>query len=77
MSRPQHEDIPRAIAVLLVSEDLDGLLELSDRLAVMFHGKLIYQTRASDADLTEIDRHMAWHLRLARTHHVRVRSPTA
>ncbi|MEN3287373.1 MAG: ral nucleoside transport system ATP-binding protein [Bradyrhizobium sp.] len=51
----------RGAAVLLVSEDLDELLELSDRLVVMFHGRLIHETRASDADLTEIGRHMAGH----------------
>ncbi|CCE07353.1 putative ABC transporter (ATP-binding protein) [Bradyrhizobium sp. STM 3843] len=51
----------RGAAVLLVSEDLDELLELSDRLVVMFHGRLVYETRASDADLTEIGRHMAGH----------------
>jgi simple sugar transport system ATP-binding protein len=34
---------------------------LSDRLVVMFHGRLIHETRASDADLTEIGRHMAGH----------------
>jgi len=48
-------------AVLLVSEDLDELLELSDRLVVMFHGQLVYEARASEADLTEIGRHMAGH----------------
>lgn len=51
----------RGAAVLLVSEDLDELLELSDRLVVMFHGKLVYEARGSDADLTEIGRHMAGH----------------
>jgi general nucleoside transport system ATP-binding protein len=51
----------RGAAVLLVSEDLDELLELSDRLVVMFHGRLVYETRAGDADLTEIGRHMAGH----------------
>src|SRR6202050_5660044 len=51
----------RGAAVLLVSEDLDELLELSDRLAVMFHGELVYEVRASEADLTEIGRHMAGH----------------
>jgi len=51
----------RGAAVLLVSEDLDELLELSDRLAVMFHGELVYEARASEADLTEIGRHMAGH----------------
>jgi general nucleoside transport system ATP-binding protein len=51
----------RGAAVLLVSEDLDELLELADRLVVMFHGEIVYETRASEADLTEIGRHMAGH----------------
>ena len=51
----------RGAAVLLVSEDLDELLELSDRITVMFHGELVYEARASEADLTEIGRHMAGH----------------
>jgi simple sugar transport system ATP-binding protein len=51
----------RGAAVLLVSEDLDELLDLSDRLLVMFHGRLVFETRASAADLTEIGRHMAGH----------------
>ena len=48
-------------AVLLVSEDLDELLELSDRLVVMFHGQFVYEARTSEADLTEVGRHMAGH----------------
>ena len=51
----------RGAAVLLVSEDLDELLELSDRLVVMFHGQFVYEAKASEADLTEIGRHMAGH----------------
>ncbi|KWV51794.1 ABC transporter ATP-binding protein [Bradyrhizobium macuxiense] len=51
----------RGAAVLLVSEDLDELLELSDRLVVMFHGAFVHEARASEADLTEIGRHMAGH----------------
>jgi simple sugar transport system ATP-binding protein len=51
----------RGAAVLLVSEDLDELLELSDRLVVMFHGQFVYEARASEADLTDIGRHMAGH----------------
>jgi hypothetical protein len=27
----------------------------------MFHGQLVYEARASEADLTEIGRHMAGH----------------
>ena len=35
-------------AVLLVSEDLDELLELSDRIAVMFDGRIVHETRDRD-----------------------------
>jgi len=51
----------RGAAVLLVSEDLDELLELSDRLVVMFHGAFVYEARTSEADLTVVGRHMAGH----------------
>jgi len=51
----------RGAAVLLVSEDLDELLELADRIMVIFNGRLVYEARASEADLTEIGRHMAGH----------------
>jgi simple sugar transport system ATP-binding protein len=51
----------RSAAVLLVSEDLDELLELADRILVIFRGQLVHEVRASEADLTEIGRHMAGH----------------
>jgi simple sugar transport system ATP-binding protein len=51
----------RGAAVLLVSEDLDELLELADRILVIFNGQFVYEARASEADLTEIGRHMAGH----------------
>ena len=51
----------RGAAVLLVSEDLDELLELADRLLVIFNGRLVYEVRASDANPTEIGRRMAGH----------------
>jgi ABC-type uncharacterized transport system ATPase subunit len=51
----------RGAAVLLVSEDLDELLELADRIVVIFNGQLVYEVGASEADLTEIGRHMAGH----------------
>ena len=51
----------RGAAVLLVSEDLDELLELADRIVVIFDGKLVYEAPAHQADLTEIGRHMAGH----------------
>jgi ABC-type uncharacterized transport system ATPase subunit len=49
----------RGAAVLLVSEDLDELLELADRIVVIFQGRLVHEARAGKADLTEIGRHMA------------------
>ena len=51
----------RGAAVLLVSEDLDEILELSDRIAVMSGGKIAYITDAATADRTTIGRHMAGH----------------
>jgi general nucleoside transport system ATP-binding protein len=51
----------RGAAVLLVSEDLDEILELSDRIAVMSGGKIAYLTDAAGADRTTIGRHMAGH----------------
>lgn len=41
-------------AILLVSEDLDELLSLSDRIAVMYEGQITGILPASEADITEI-----------------------
>ncbi len=51
----------RGSAVLLVSEDLDEVFELSDRIIVMFHGKFVYETPIAEADIAIIGRHMAGH----------------
>jgi simple sugar transport system ATP-binding protein len=48
-------------AVLLVSEDLDELLELADRILVMFEGRIVYTSSIADADIGAIGRHMAGH----------------
>lgn len=48
-------------AVLLFSEDLDELMELSDRILVMSEGRLVYETPARGADLSVIGAHMAGH----------------
>ncbi len=48
-------------AVLLVSEDLDELLELSDRIVVMFDGRVVHETSRERADVGEIGRYMAGH----------------
>jgi simple sugar transport system ATP-binding protein len=49
-------------AVLLVSEDLDELLELADRIAVIAEGRLVHETNASGADRVALGRHMAGHV---------------
>jgi simple sugar transport system ATP-binding protein len=48
-------------AVLLVSEDLDELLELADRILVMFDGAIVHETTADKADIGVIGRAMAGH----------------
>ncbi|MEM9214448.1 MAG: ABC transporter ATP-binding protein [Cyanobacteria bacterium P01_F01_bin.150] len=51
----------RGVAVLLVSEDLDELLKLSDRIMVISEGKLVYESAIADADYTLIGQRMAGH----------------
>jgi len=41
-----------------VSEDLDELLELSDRIAVMSEGRIVFETPAQGADRRTIGAHM-------------------
>jgi simple sugar transport system ATP-binding protein len=48
-------------AVLLISEDLDELLELADRIVVMFEGRLVHETTREAADVHVIGRHMVGH----------------
>lgn len=48
-------------AVLLLSEDLDELLELSDRIFVMSDGALVYETPIATASVQTIGEHMAGH----------------
>ena len=49
-------------AVLLVSEDLDELMELADRIVVMFEGRLVHETARETADVHTIGHHMASHV---------------
>ena len=48
-------------AVLLMSEDLDELMELSDRILVMSDGALVYETPVATASVQTIGEHMAGH----------------
>ncbi|MFN3689067.1 ABC transporter ATP-binding protein [Salinarimonas sp.] len=49
----------RGAAVLLVSEDLDEILELSDRVAVMSEGRIVHVAEIDKTDRTTIGKHMA------------------
>ena len=51
----------RGVAVLLVSEDLDELLKLSDRILVISAGKFAYESPISEADFAAIGHSMAGH----------------
>lgn len=51
----------KGVAVLLISEDLDEILELSDRIVVMSEGRIAFETAAATADTAEIGTYMAGH----------------
>lgn len=51
----------RGVAVLLVSEDLDELLKLADRILVISEGKFTYESAIANADFATIGRSMAGH----------------
>ncbi len=49
----------RGAAILLISEDLDELLALSDRIAVMYEGQIMGIVPARGADLDVLGEMMA------------------
>jgi ABC-type uncharacterized transport system ATPase subunit len=51
----------RGAAVLLVSEDLDEILELADRILVISGGRIVHETTSKDADRNAIGHFMAGH----------------
>ena len=51
----------KGAAILLISEDLDEILELSDRFYVISAGHLVYQTTPQQADMNTIGQYMAGH----------------
>ncbi len=51
----------RGAAVLLISEDLDEVLDLSDRVAVMSGGTVTYVAPIGETDRATIGKHMAGH----------------
>lgn len=57
------EQRQRGAAILLLSEELDELLELSDRVAVIYDGEFVGEMDASKADLNQIGMMMTGSLR--------------
>jgi simple sugar transport system ATP-binding protein len=51
----------RGTAVLLVSEDLDELMHLSDRIVVMSEGMIVFECDARGADRLTLGAHMGGH----------------
>ena len=51
----------KGAAVLLISEDLDEILELADRVAVMSEGAITYVSSIAETDRSTIGMHMAGH----------------
>jgi len=47
--------------VLLVSEDLDELIALADRILVIFEGAIVHEVQASEFDAPTIGRYIAGH----------------
>jgi general nucleoside transport system ATP-binding protein len=48
------ESAERGVGVLLISEDLDEILDLADRIAVMYRGRVVGLLDARDADVDRI-----------------------
>ena len=48
----------RGAGVLLISEDLDELLELADRIVVMSEGRVVFEVAAAEADRQVLGSHM-------------------
>jgi simple sugar transport system ATP-binding protein len=49
----------RGVGVLIVSTELDEILGLSDRILVMFRGKIVAEFEGADADVNRIGLAMA------------------
>jgi len=51
----------RGKSVLLISEDLDELLKIADRILVMSGGEIVHETMRTDLDLAVVGRYMGGH----------------
>ena len=53
------EAADRGVGVLLISEDLEEVLAISDRVLVLFEGRIVHETTAADASREAIGLAMA------------------
>jgi simple sugar transport system ATP-binding protein len=51
----------KGAAILLLSEDLDEVMELADRIGVISNGSIVYETEAENLDLKLLGEKMAGH----------------
>lgn len=58
ISNKLMEERKKGVAILLFSEDLDRILSLSDRIAVIYEGKIVGIVPASDVEISKIGRMM-------------------
>jgi len=49
----------KGTSILLLSEDLDEIIELSDKIGVIFNGKIIYETEINQLDMKILSKKMA------------------
>ena len=54
-----HDAAADGVAVLMLSEDLDEILALADRIAVMYEGEIVGETTRAQASVEEIGLLMA------------------
>jgi simple sugar transport system ATP-binding protein len=51
----------RGVAIMLISEDLDEIMELSDRIIVMSEGQIAFEAPTATSNVAEIGHYMAGH----------------
>jgi simple sugar transport system ATP-binding protein len=54
-----HEAASQGVAILLISEDLDEILALADRVAVMYEGQVVGEVDPGEATVDQIGMLMA------------------
>ena len=58
ISKKILEERERKVAILLISEDLERIMTLSDRIAIIYEGNIVGIVSTADAKISEIGRMM-------------------